>query len=61
MKGEKAMYRDIETGKTVTIDELRSEYRQMIAMGIIEESEQSFDWYIYNCQVSRGGTLEKMF
>ena len=55
------MYRDIETGNTVTVEELRSEYRQMVAMGIIEESEQPFDWYVYNCQVSQGGTLEQLF
>lgn len=54
------MYRDIETGKFVTIEELRNEYKQMVANGNIDESEQPFDWYVYNCQVSHGGTLERL-
>lgn len=54
------MYRDIESGETVTLETLRVEYDEQVQRGEIDKEEEPFEWYVYNCQSCSGGTLEKV-
>lgn len=51
------MYRDIETGKTVTREQLSQEYQNAVKAGSIDETEKTFNQYVRNCLVCFGGTL----
>ena len=54
------MYKDVETGETITKEQLFNEYRERVADGSIDEREQTFMDYLYNSLVRNGGTLERM-
>lgn len=53
------MYKDVETGETITREQLFNEYRERVADGTIDEQEQTFIDYLFNSLVRNGGTLEK--
>ena len=53
------MYMDVETGVTITREQLFNEYRERVADGTIDEQEQTFMDYLFNSLVRNGGTLEK--
>lgn len=50
-------YRDIETGETVTLEELKQEY--LMLADTVEE--QTFDEYLENCLTRNNGTLEIIY
>lgn len=54
------MFKDIESGEYVTIEQLEAEYATMKEYNP-EEYNYSFNSYLYNCLTSNGGTLEKVF
>lgn len=51
------MYRDVETGETVTREQLEAEYIDAVKAGSIDAVEQTIDQYIHNCLAAFGGTL----
>lgn len=51
------MYKDIETGETVTKDQLMQEYQEAVKAGSVDETEKTFNQYVHNCLASFGGTL----
>lgn len=55
---EETLYLDIESGETVTREQLEKEYQTRIAAGEIEPTEQDLDQYIENCLTRNNGTLE---
>ena len=54
------MYKDIDSGEYVTIEQLEAEYATMKECNPAEY-DYSFDWYVRNCLTVNGGTLEKVF
>lgn len=49
-------FRDIETGETITTEQLYSEYLQNMKSG--EYEAVTFSEYVYNCLTANNGTLE---
>lgn len=54
------VYFDIESGKTVTIDQLKTEYIESIKNNPKEFINVSFPEYIENCLTENNGTLERI-
>lgn len=52
------MFRDIESGETVTTEQLYAEYEMNIANGNTEPC--TFSEYIWNCLTRNNGTLEEI-
>ena len=52
------IYIDIESGETVTHEQLEKEYQIRIASGEIEPTEQNIEQYIENSLTRNNGTLE---
>ena len=55
---ERAMYTDIETGKTVTTEQLYTEYLSARSEQP-DEYNYTFPEYIRNCLTEHNGTLER--
>ena len=53
------MFRDIETGEAVTIEQLHKEYERM-KQEQPDEYGYSFKEYIRNCLTENNGTLERI-
>lgn len=51
------MYRDIESGEILTIEQLEREYKELRANG--ETETETFAGYILNC-TSKNGTLRAL-
>lgn len=49
-------FRDIETGETITTEQLYNEYTQNMKSG--EYEIVTFSEYVYNCLTANNGTLE---
>ena len=56
---KRTMYRDIETGEAVTIEQLHKEYEQM-KQEQPDEYGYSFMDYVHNCLTENNGTLERI-
>lgn len=52
------MWIDIESGETITTEQLRNEYEQL-KQAQPTEYNYSFDEYIRNCMTENNGTLER--
>lgn len=52
-------YRDIETGKTVTTEDLRKEFAERIVSGNPEFDGMTFAEYLENSMTRNNGTLEE--
>lgn len=50
-------FHDIETGETITTEQLYSEWQEIAERG---ETCETFGEYVWNCQTFNGGTLEEV-